>query len=116
VNLGVFVEEGYNQKRLHSSPGYLPPVEFEAHHTRKAGSRLWALSGKCGLHEVFVNLYQLRVYTVPDRRAFPRQTSLARIPPVSLCSVARAAISVLEARSSLRRILETWFSMVRSER
>src|SRR5215211_1851801 len=36
--------------------------------------------------------------------------------PFSLCWVAQAAISVLEARCSLRRILETWFSMVRSER
>jgi hypothetical protein len=31
---------------------------------------------------------------------------------MSLCSVAQAAISVLEARSSLRRILETCFSTV----
>jgi transposase InsO family protein len=31
-NIAQFIEEVYNQKRLHSSLGYLPPVEFEALH------------------------------------------------------------------------------------
>jgi putative transposase len=37
-NITEFIEEVYNQKRLHSSLGYLPPVEFEAIHALKVGS------------------------------------------------------------------------------
>ena len=31
-----FLVEVYNQKRLHSSLGYLPPTEFEHHHLQQS--------------------------------------------------------------------------------
>ena len=37
-NIAEFIEEVYNRKRLHSSLGYLPPVEFEAIHALQARS------------------------------------------------------------------------------
>ncbi len=36
-NLTVFIEQVYNEKRLHSSLGYMPPAEFEASYTPLTG-------------------------------------------------------------------------------
>jgi len=38
TNLEQFIEAAYNTKRLHSSLGYLPPIEFEAVQIRNARS------------------------------------------------------------------------------
>jgi putative transposase len=37
-SIGKFIEEVYNEKRLHSSLGYLPPVEFEASYATETRS------------------------------------------------------------------------------
>jgi transposase InsO family protein len=39
ASIAEFLEKVYNQKRLHSALGYLPPTEFEAQHYKEAAAR-----------------------------------------------------------------------------
>ena len=42
ANLGRFIDDVFNARRLHSSLGYLPPAEFEANHEQRSG---WSKEG-----------------------------------------------------------------------
>ena len=61
-NIGEFIEKIYNCKRLHSSIGYRPPVEFEA------GFAAWEVSFEIGP----LKWIQSTTHCQPNSRTFVR--------------------------------------------
>src|SRR5438045_8988441 len=65
ANIGQFIEDVYNTKRLHSSLGYMPPTEFEMAYAQGMRYGLGLLSGKRGALKTVTNTVQILVIPEP---------------------------------------------------
>ena len=88
ASIAEFLEKVYNQKRLHSALGYLPPAEFERNTTRRPlrGSFLYEFSKASGNLSIRWGRRPLRptpplIVWMSFRLAIPWRVALQQSPP-----------------------------------
>ena len=76
ASIGAFLEKVYNQKRLHSALGYLPPAEFER-------SLLTQNSKEAASRQLFLRVFSGRGKSILSMRAQSLGTTPSLIEPMS---------------------------------